>query len=299
MNNSRYKAFSLIEISVVILIIGILVTGVIQGSKLVDKMRLNTARSLTKSSPVVGISDLAYWFESTSEESFIESERKDGVTINHWYDINPSNVGRVKLSRTISGESIYAPKYQETSKINRLPTVKFMPRADYFLQYPAFTGESNFNGTEKYTLFVVGMYDKIFSGNNYGDVAGIDYELETCTFMQQGYKYAMWPDIGFVYASEDKQEKPVILSMTVDNLNSNTLIAGLMKLYFQGSYVAQGEMAEGCGVYYGYISKRNVVIGRFSGNVGEFIVYNRVLKDEERKAVEDYLSKKWAIPLSS
>ena len=70
-NKSRPRsAFSLIEISIVILIIGILIAGVIQGGKLLQKFRLQTARSLTNSSVVSEITGLVAWYESTVAESF-------------------------------------------------------------------------------------------------------------------------------------------------------------------------------------------------------------------------------------
>lgn len=48
----KITAFSLIELSIVVLVIGILIAGFIQGSKLVSKAALNSARTLTESSPV-------------------------------------------------------------------------------------------------------------------------------------------------------------------------------------------------------------------------------------------------------
>ena len=48
----RQQAFSLIELSIVILVIGILIPGVMQGRELISKVHLQTARLLTTSSPV-------------------------------------------------------------------------------------------------------------------------------------------------------------------------------------------------------------------------------------------------------
>jgi prepilin-type N-terminal cleavage/methylation domain-containing protein len=61
------KAFSLIELSVVVLIIGILIAGITQSSRLVRAMKLNTARSLTRSSDVNSIRNLTAWFDATAE----------------------------------------------------------------------------------------------------------------------------------------------------------------------------------------------------------------------------------------
>ena len=48
------SAFSLIEVSVVILVIGILVAGITLGSALVKKSRIAAAQTLTVSSPING-----------------------------------------------------------------------------------------------------------------------------------------------------------------------------------------------------------------------------------------------------
>ena len=64
------KAFSLIELSIVILIIGILVAGVTQSSRLVSQFRLLSARNITQSSPVHSIKDLLIWLETTSTKSW-------------------------------------------------------------------------------------------------------------------------------------------------------------------------------------------------------------------------------------
>lgn len=83
------KAFSLIELSIVILIIGILVAGITQSSRLIRQMRLSSARSITQSSPVSTIKDLMVWLESTSEKSFDDAEEENGLTVTNWYDLNP------------------------------------------------------------------------------------------------------------------------------------------------------------------------------------------------------------------
>ena len=73
----KKQAFSLIELSIVILIIGILVAGVTQSSRLVNQFRINSLRQLVVNSPVNSIKDLSLWLETTQTESFIESEAVD------------------------------------------------------------------------------------------------------------------------------------------------------------------------------------------------------------------------------
>ena len=83
------KAFSLIELSIVILIIGILVAGVTQSSRLIREFRVSTAESLTQSSPVASIKGLTFWLETSLDASFLPNEAEDGMVITQWNDINP------------------------------------------------------------------------------------------------------------------------------------------------------------------------------------------------------------------
>jgi len=67
--NTNHKAFSLIEISVVIVIIGILIAGISSGIELYDDYKLKVAQNLTKNSRVNRIPDLEMWLETTGENS--------------------------------------------------------------------------------------------------------------------------------------------------------------------------------------------------------------------------------------
>ena len=61
------KAFSLIELSVVVLIIGILIAGITSGSRLVRNSKLASAAQFTKSSDINSIADLVLWLEPTKK----------------------------------------------------------------------------------------------------------------------------------------------------------------------------------------------------------------------------------------
>ena len=73
----KHQAFSLIEISVVIIVVGILLAGISSGIELYDDYRFKVAQNLTKNSPVSRIPDLKLWLETTSEKAF-----KIGTTTN-------------------------------------------------------------------------------------------------------------------------------------------------------------------------------------------------------------------------
>ena len=74
---SLKKAFSLIELSIVILIIGILVAGVTQSSRLVSRMKQISVRSMTLNSPISSIKDLYAWYETSLDSLMRQKLRMD------------------------------------------------------------------------------------------------------------------------------------------------------------------------------------------------------------------------------
>jgi len=98
------KAFSLIELSIVILIIGILVAGVTQSSRLINQLKLLSAQSLTRSSDVNSILDLTFWVESTLDGSFTNSsgsfQLDNGGSISSWNDIKIISSTKINVSQS-------------------------------------------------------------------------------------------------------------------------------------------------------------------------------------------------------
>lgn len=98
------KAFSLIELSIVILIIGVLIAGVVSGSNLYAKFKITTAQGLTRGSEVNGIKNLVLWYETSLNESFPSGQNIEGMQISAWYDINPQK--QIKNNATQSSSSV-------------------------------------------------------------------------------------------------------------------------------------------------------------------------------------------------
>lgn len=164
------KAFSLIELSIVILIVGIIIAGITQSSSLVRKMRLSSARSLTNSSPVPGISGLTYWIESVGTQSFAtgsagnftNSELLDeNQSIGRWNDINPQSTNKINVSQSILARQ---PTYA-SSGINNLPAVQFNSGQNDCLLSPPINGGSIATLNEV-TLFVVQQFQGNLATDN-------------------------------------------------------------------------------------------------------------------------------------
>ena len=89
MKKKLSKAFSLIELSIVILIIGVLIAAAGQGLDLLRDARVAAAQMLTQSSRVGSLKNLILWLETANSASIANSEMVDGGTVSTWYDNNP------------------------------------------------------------------------------------------------------------------------------------------------------------------------------------------------------------------
>ncbi len=289
---AKVSAFSLIEISIVMLIVGILIAGVSQGSKLVSKFRLSTAQSLTESSPVASISGLYYWFESTSDKSFIESEKVDGGLISTWYDINPQNVNRTYLTQSTD----HQPQYKEKSDLNGLPAVYFSGDDKYID-----AGENESLTYENATLIVVAKANFIPSENHSGtETIAMLAPYGYCAFFTRntdgnqtyhfvGSAYNVYGTGSRVIVENRKEEAEVFI------LEQNNSVPYTFRAWLSGEY--KGSVHDlRCDP--GYLILGATQGNTLHGQIGEVIVYNKVLSEEERKSIEKYLAQKWNIKLA-
>ena len=103
---SKKSGFSFIEISAVIIIVGVLISAVANGGYAIAKAKLYGARSLTKSSPIANISNLLVWYETTMTNSFSDADLFS-TSIGTWNNINPTK----KTNHATAGT---APTYTTT-----------------------------------------------------------------------------------------------------------------------------------------------------------------------------------------
>jgi len=283
-------AFSLIELSVVILIIGILVAGVTQSSRLITQMRLATARQITQNSPVSSINGLISWWETTSEKSFDEIEASDNSVISKWYDSSPTNLNRNDLVQT---NSTKRPIYITTA-INGLPALKFNG-SNTFMQTPAYSPDLN---SLNFSFFAV-----IQAFNGMPPIGAI-----LCTRgSSRGwvlYYTPTSPSVSLLIGNGSAWVAATT-NTAVTNLNKTDLISinydtVNAKIYqntnnianFSASMAINSTTVSSIGSNSGCDSADQYF---FSGYISELIFFNRSLKNDERIDVEKYLAKKWGL----
>lgn len=280
------RAFSLIELSIVILIIGILVTGVTQSSRLITQYKLSTARSQTQSSVVPAIEGLTLWLETTSEASFLESEAVNSSLVSQWNDINPQQSTKFKVTQSTTGSK---PTYT-TNGLNGLPVLTFAASkvlsqnvlgANLFLRDEStiFIVQKNtsdishsssstivWSSTERVNIHAT------WGGRIYWDFGGgngrLDGAVTASTF------YNIPKIITFIRRANGYQEYDLNDGSTIVSATGQVGIVDI-------ETTAQLDI----GV-------------NFPGYIAEIIIYNRGLNNAERASVESYLSKKWGIKIS-
>jgi len=280
---SKNRAFSLIEISIVILVIGILIMGTMYGVSFLGKYRLSAAQKSTKNSPVDKIEDLSLWLEPTMETSIISvsnaNSPEDGDAISAWNDVNTQVISKINLTQNVSSKQ---PTYVRKG-IGGLPSLSFQGD-DYLVTNLS----SIIAGKNKYTIIAVwqesdisGSQTIFYQGGSRcdGSHAGINTEAGYINGLACGSENSR----AFAYEAG----KPYAVIYRVDSSQTDNVI-------FYANGQKYGPVAKIINVGAG-----NNVVGYgggdayFKGLVSEIIVYNHALNDVEIEDIRGYLRGKY------
>ncbi len=275
---SFLKAFSVIEIAITILVIGVLIAGVLASSTLIKKFRIQSAQSLTNSSPIHGIPDSVLWLESSLDKSFKELESSDTSSLSVWYDIRET----VNKNNATQSDSSNYPTY--SNSINNIQAVKFDGTNGYF------TVDGSVLNNTNYTIFVVEQRDSGKSGNYFIGDHSSDNELMSNKNLVLGYsndgtiKHSQSSDNSYtslITSYSVSIGRPRVFTFVQDRSSGK-------KTYINGLLAATSTDNS-------YLSGiTTLAIGKsYQGQIGEVAVFARALTDEERQSIEDYLGDKW------
>ena len=294
------NAFTIIELSIVILVISVMVVGVATGKSLITKARLANAKSLTRQSVINDMGDdLIAWYETSLEGSFKESETKtDGSAITLWKDSNKNAVNKNDAFAVMPLDITNQPKLFQNVFYNSIPGLRFSG-AQYL----------NFNGTKfaknSYTVFVVEQRRSGISQNYFiaGDTDGFNQNLVL------GYRYNTI--VTQAHWGNDFDVPTAIPSYSAQNLIPrihtflfNNSIGKQYTLNGKHNYAdyKQGDSPTKLEPLISFFSSR---IGYYRGgnsfylgDLAEIIMFKRSLKTEEVEAIESYLGSKYGIPVS-
>ncbi len=306
------SAFSLIELSIVLLIISVMVVGIVKGGHLVSLARLMNARSFTSNSPVPKISGLLAWYETSMKASLSESEVYEDAPITAWYDISPNSIANQRNTLTLMGQAL-APApvcaIGDSCTINTITPITYQP--DGIGKLPSL----KFNGTGPLTLpdFYQGSLRQrtIFVVAKLTSWGGGAVELFDYTCGGSTYFADLYLSPSSIYTGSalfGTSTNPANISIGKDILIVAYINGSSTKLYQNnGGTDNVGAMIGGGAVTGPSVDSKGLTIGAdrcnvgpygFVGLISEVIVYNRPLKLQERKDVMSYLSKKYQITVT-
>jgi prepilin-type N-terminal cleavage/methylation domain-containing protein len=284
MKNNFRLGFSLLEVSVVLLIIGILLASVSAGKSMIRTAKITSSQSLTASSPVSAVEGLAIWLEPVSVSSLSPDDTYDSQAISGGWQ-NLTNYF-VPANFTVDG-----PTYNESS-INGVPSVTF---GEDDATVDINSSLQHITGTN-FSIFIVeersnGTGILIDSSNMVARYVDDNFQIEKNSLQVVDVAVPTGPAINYIsFASSatgsspkglayyrnkgvffDSFDNQVITTTAVDDNNES--ISSISDATLGGA------------------------IGSFKGDISELIVYNNSLTIIELNEILDYLSSKYRITL--
>ena len=305
-NKKNKSAFSLLEVSIVVIIISIAIAAVTSTKNIIDTSRIKAAQSATLSSPVASIKGVYLWVETTLKDSFLATEVIDGTEISQWNNINPFLTEEQENNfQAVSG--LEKPKYIEHG-IRSLPVVRFEgdgnsshSSSDDRLQIKQNEAiNSNFaifvvfKTTVEHQIDAESMAIKGTSGQKYlfgaklgaRGYAGMGLSVGTNGIGVYEHTGGYMPSLAVHEGSKAAQFNVTLLEYRdkTPYLYINGKQADTEDSHQTSSKIPFAPFELGSGSY-----------GDFTGDIGEIIIYDRNLKQSEKDDVTNYLMSKWGI----
>lgn len=292
------KAFSLIELSIVILIIGILVAGITQGSRIMNESRLKSARALTANSPVNAMSGLVLWLDATDTETLavgtVASNAynlipENNATIPKWKDRNPQEIAASQKEFAPTSDP-KAPLYIKNG-IGGLPSLKFDGSNDYFENSSATISPNKTN----FTLIAVWQ-----SVSNTSTPVLFSQSTNTCAAGVNGASFIISSAGSVNYAACGTAVGTGIAS----NINTPYIeVIRAVSGAANGLQIRLNQTLSSATVTTNLVGANITTIGSdnnsttrfFNGLISEIIVFDRAINDSELVGIQSYLSSKYGI----
>lgn len=292
------QAFSLVELSIVVLILGILLAGISSYSNFVSKASLISAQKITKSSGVLKIENIALWLDATALNSFKPDgltatgflpDISDKQTIGWWQDVNLQKVYPARLN-LLADNLTNRPKYY-VSAINNLPALYF--------------DGNDFLRTENLPTNILADQNEvsIFVVQNVKSSNLVTFTINSSTqttenageriMLNAYYNNIFYFDFGNfnssdritkTYTSQSYLAKPQLIS-AIKNGNSSSFF---INAKLEATQTTTSQINTNLSRY--------LEIGTsFDGYIGEILIFNRAVKVREKALIEKYLLNKWKI----
>lgn len=282
----KKTAFSFIEMAVVMIIVGILITLIINRSYLLGIASLSSLRTASVKSPVYDlVADNSLWIDVANKDSMVPyPKNKDFIS-----SFTESALSRESHFVFVQNTSNLQPQFLFDSKDN-LPLLRFngdsMTTSSNMMAY-------DLVGLNQVTAFVVQRYDSDggvpYSNSSilvYGDQFGISPRASDDKIY---FDFGDRNTVGRASASlpADFDNKWKIMTFAQGISGSRIRVNGQSLTLAQSAVTTAFDMS----------NSATLILSRPSLNVDlrEIIIFKRELSDDEIIDVERYLSNKWKI----
>lgn len=296
------KAFSLVELSIVILVIGILIAAITKGGDILQTAKLAGAQNLSRSSGVGGMKDLALWLDATNNEGFLENEREYGSLISSWAPANKTISGFEQQPIFTQTNDEFKPIYTKNA-INGLPALYFDGGTATDLDGDMLVAQDDskqiYSDSSGITMFIVAVNREKASTTfifDFGLMADSGYGMQL-----RSDGISCYASGGFGGSSVNKNyntKKP-------RNFSCRIAFNGKLSMWQNGEILGNSgqitlnkltaaEITTALKMTIGRTAKSDLAIPRYyQGYIGEIIIFTRALTDNELKRVHKYLEQKW------
>ncbi|MFT7098415.1 MAG: prepilin-type N-terminal cleavage/methylation domain-containing protein [Rickettsiales bacterium] len=290
--------FSLIELSVSILIIGLLIVGVSKTSQIIGDGKLLAARSITQNSfPYLNSTKLALWYDATAESSF-SSDIEDGDNVGAWNDVNPNLDSNNIDVLAVGTNPIYV-----SDATNGLPAVRFTQNSQ--LTKEDVLAENLTEDGEQITIFLVQNYfSPIHASSSF--VWNVDGPSQA-----RISTHSLWIDgdiyfnFGICCGGETAAQSTPMQTFTdstnitsyvrISNDPGNNLGNDSGSIRINGTQIGVTDTIT---ADIDISMVRDFNLGQnINADINELIIFKTALKDSEIQSVERYLSRKWGVEL--
>jgi hypothetical protein len=275
------KAFSLPELSIILIIISIIIIGVVNvKGDLLNKAKINNIIKLTKISPLIDLDNLSIWLEVGTKDSFKNSEVIDGSYLSLWKNIAPNYHHKINFSQTVA---INQPKYIISN--NSLPSLSF-DGGDYLSAANIYGHQ--FTKENQATIFIVQKYNSPNHSSkiiNWESTGTNKFTLKS-TDSSGNIVWHFANDTISKISNSDFNDKWNIITLTKGSNNINIRINGSL-LYSVG-------VSDDFDIT--VLSDFNIGTN-FNGEIREIAIIKNKISSQEIDEIEKYLSRKWDIDL--
>lgn len=286
---TKKTAFSLVELSMVILIVGLIIAAISESSRLISMFRLSNARSLTQSSPINAISDLAIWLETSTKNVFDNKNPNNGTTIALWSDANPQKTMQNDFTQSTASMK---PTYL-LNGINYIPALHFEGSCPNLRKNNVMTSDLFENNGGSFTGFAVANIHN-YSG---GGLFRFSSSASQMSFgLSNGVALFNHPSAtDSLLGSKNIVNIPVILTFIADSTTKTIRINGSV----DASQSQNGGVSDATSIILIGAMQDSGSCLALNMELGELAIFNRALTAKEISDIEKYLSKKWLITITS